>query len=919
MLPSALKQESGPTSVLNEPQKGISLVQQQNQAPNKAACQSANGQPNPKELEKDTKQVKKQKQPGYIEQLWRALIRPPNRINYKPQQLGPVSFVLDKTVIVKREDFKVKNSRGFNLECSYFEPISLSGKPHPCVLYLHGNSSSRNEGIVLVQYLLPYGISLVLMDFSGCGISEGEFISLGYYEKYDAKQVMEHVKKWKPITEFGLWGRSMGAATTLMTSLNEDLSIRFIVIDSSFLSIKQLCEEIATNQYKVPKFILNWAYQYIRRKIKNLANFDLDDCDALKAVQNQKSKPCALFLVAKADTLISPSHSQKLYNLYRGPKRLLMFEGTHNSRRPKEINQEITKFFYNGFFDEYAKKQFNVFKLVPQLPNFNKTEAQSNPNQNGIQKNVVSIAPVAAPNSVVSMQNNPSTKQINGNSISNPSQKEDNLGKSDSNNQNATAVSLQNRTKYISTGQLQSKNVEKEEVQEEDEGEMNSMQKSEQIKINPTNNNYNNNNNILNHISLNAQPPKFHKERFSPKSIVPEPSIQNDTTQYDFHNQNNTKFKLDSFYKMNPSELQLDNGNQLKIGKENSSFSNIKTINHNYNNNNNNVYPLSMVQNTIQQGSNSIIQINEDGNNSQEKSVDRNNKNQKSQIQFSNFRHIQQMKNQNEETFMKEESKLEQQEQEGVMSEESKVYSVNMPNAQVNLNTEGVEQSPKPKSQYNFDSNNILINFQRYNNNNTNNAINSNNNIGSNNGLQIINNGSIIQHHINKNQDIKEEEDTQFNSKIDKLDQENVNQNIGLSGFYLPPEYSQIHNSGVQQNNQANSNRFPSPNIQNMQNFSQNERLQQNLFFHTNSIISGNTPNQHLDNKNNLANTPDRNTSPFQFQDHRAIQNIQIKKDQQLGQVGTQYDAQGNLIQDQNQQQQKQQNQVFQIQQIIQF
>ncbi|KAL4463165.1 hypothetical protein ABPG74_007166 [Tetrahymena malaccensis] len=914
MLPSALNQESGPTSVLNAPQKGISLVQQQNQAQTKGACQPANAQSKPKELEKDDKkQVKKQKQPGYIEQLWRALIRPPNRIDYKPSQLGPVSFVLDKTVIVKREDFKVKNSRGFNLECSYFEPISLSGKPHPCVLYLHGNSSSRNEGIVLVQYLLPYGISLVLMDFSGCGISEGEFISLGYYEKYDAKQVMDHVKKWKPITEFGLWGRSMGAATTLMTSLNEDLSIRFIVIDSSFLSIKQLCEEIATNTYKVPKFILNWAYQYIRRKIKNLANFDLDDCDALKAVQNAKSKPSALFLVAKTDTLISPSHSQKLYNLYRGPKRLLMFEGTHNSRRPKEINQEITKFFYNGFFDEYAKKQFNVFKLVPQLPNFNKTEAPPNANQNGIQRNVASIAPVAAPNSVVSVQNNPSTKQINGNCISNPSQKEDNPGKSDQTYQNATSVSLQNRTKYISTGQLQSKNVEKEEVLEEDEGEMNSMQKSEQIKINPTNNNINN------HVSLNAQPPKFHKDRFSPKSIVPEPSIQNDAAQCDFPNQNSYKFKLESFSKMNPSEVQLDNGTQLKIGKENSSVSNIKTINHHYGTNNN-IYPLSMVQNTIQQSSNSIIQINEDGNSSQEKSVDRNNKNQKNQIHFSNFRQIQQIKNQNEETFMKEESKLEQQDQEGAMSEESKVYSVNMPNAQVNLNTEGVEQSPKPKSQYNFDSNNILINFQRYNNNNIVNTVNSNNNIGSNNGLQIINNGSIIQHNINKNQDIKEEEDTQFNSKIDKLDQENVNQNIGLSGFYLPQEYtSQIHNSGLQQANQANSNRFPSPNIQNMQNFSQNERLQHNLFFHTNSIISGSTPNQQLDNKNNNANTPDRNTSPFQFQDQRGAQNIQIKKDQ-LGQLGMQQDVQreGHQIYDQNQQQQ-QQNQVFQIQQIIQF
>lgn len=84
------------------------------------------------------------------------------------------------------------------------------------------------------------------MDFAGCGISEGEYISLGYFEKFDAKLVMDYVKKEKPITEFGLWGRSMGAATTLMTALKEDDTIRYIVMDSSFTSIKNLCKDIAT-------------------------------------------------------------------------------------------------------------------------------------------------------------------------------------------------------------------------------------------------------------------------------------------------------------------------------------------------------------------------------------------------------------------------------------------------------------------------------------------------------------------------------------------------------------------------------------------------------------------------------------------------------------------------------------------------
>lgn len=49
-----------------------------------------------------------------------------------------------------------------------------------------------------------------------------------------------------------------------------------------------------------------------------------------------------------------------------------------------------------------------------------------------------------------------------------------------------------------------------------------------------------------------------------------------------------------------------------------------------------------------------------------------------------------------------------------------------------------------------------------------------------------MNNNSIIASPENK--EIKEEEDTQFNSKIDRVDIEN-NQNIGLSGFFIPQEH----------------------------------------------------------------------------------------------------------------------------------
>ena len=64
----------------------------------------------------------------------------------------------------------------------------------PCVVYLHGNSSSRVEALSAVEVLLPANMTLFCFDFAGCGKSEGEYISLGYYEKEDVKCVMKHLR-----------------------------------------------------------------------------------------------------------------------------------------------------------------------------------------------------------------------------------------------------------------------------------------------------------------------------------------------------------------------------------------------------------------------------------------------------------------------------------------------------------------------------------------------------------------------------------------------------------------------------------------------------------------------------------------------------------------------------------------------------
>ena len=43
----------------------------------------------------------------------------------------------------------------------------MEDKPHPCMIYLHGNSSSRIESFTIIEYLIPVNISVCGIDLSG--------------------------------------------------------------------------------------------------------------------------------------------------------------------------------------------------------------------------------------------------------------------------------------------------------------------------------------------------------------------------------------------------------------------------------------------------------------------------------------------------------------------------------------------------------------------------------------------------------------------------------------------------------------------------------------------------------------------------------------------------------------------------------
>ncbi|XP_039128415.1 uncharacterized protein LOC120264656 isoform X2 [Dioscorea cayenensis subsp. rotundata] len=300
-----------------------------------------------------------------MEQLVNFIIRPP-RADYSPKNdLLEDEFML-KGRWFHRKDLVIVNSRGHKLQCSHYMPVTIpEGKPLPCVIYCHGNSGCRADASEAAIILLPSNITVFTLDFSGSGLSDGEHVTLGWYEKDDLRAVVNHLRSDGNVSYIGLWGRSMGAVTSLMYAA-EDPSVAGMVLDSPFSILVDLMMELVdTYKYPLPKFTVKLAIQHMRKAIKKKANFDIMDLDTI-----QVAKCCFVPVLlghATDDDFIRPHHSDRIFESYAGDKNVIKFDGDHNSPRPQFYFDSITIFFHNvlnppsDVFDEHDYHAMHEF------------------------------------------------------------------------------------------------------------------------------------------------------------------------------------------------------------------------------------------------------------------------------------------------------------------------------------------------------------------------------------------------------------------------------------------------------------------------------------------------------------------------------------------------------------------------------
>lgn len=109
----------------------------------------------------------------------------------------------------------------------------------PCVVYLHAHGASAADSLPMRHYFLPK-MAVCTFDFAGCGLSQGDYISLGPREMRDTLLVIKHIREHFQVGKLYLWGRSMGAVAAIMLASEHPEEVMALILDSPFSDLTKM-------------------------------------------------------------------------------------------------------------------------------------------------------------------------------------------------------------------------------------------------------------------------------------------------------------------------------------------------------------------------------------------------------------------------------------------------------------------------------------------------------------------------------------------------------------------------------------------------------------------------------------------------------------------------------------------------------
>ncbi len=186
------------------------------------------------------------------------------------------------------------------------------------------------------------GFASFLVDFRGCGGSDGDTTTIGYHEADDVAAAVSHVRAHWPDQPVLLFGQSMGAAAVLravgVLGVKADALVLECPFDRMLTAVRARFRALGVTSFPMAEALVFWGGAQ--------HGFNAFAHDPVVYASNVHCP--VLLLHGEVDRRVQQSEVRAIHDQLAGRKKLYFFEtlGHHSyvSRQPAEWREQVEEF-----------------------------------------------------------------------------------------------------------------------------------------------------------------------------------------------------------------------------------------------------------------------------------------------------------------------------------------------------------------------------------------------------------------------------------------------------------------------------------------------------------------------------------------------------------------------------------------------
>lgn len=225
------------------------------------------------------------------------------------------------------EEMYISSDDGLTLH-GYLAENPLSGNRYAIIC--HGYSGKATDMSFFAKSFYDMNFSVLAPDARAHGKSDGELIGMGYTEKRDIILWIKEIMKTDPDAEFILYGISMGGATVLFTSGEDDLpsSVKAVISDCAY---SRVYEQIGCTIRGYIPFLPDFPVVDSASVVCELkGGYSFRDASCIDAVK--RSRTPTLFIHGSSDYFVPFYMLDILYSNAGCPKEKLVIDGAAHAQ-----------------------------------------------------------------------------------------------------------------------------------------------------------------------------------------------------------------------------------------------------------------------------------------------------------------------------------------------------------------------------------------------------------------------------------------------------------------------------------------------------------------------------------------------------------------------------------------------------------